>query len=227
MKIMNWQEFLRLAYPEHLKVEEFGKDIIFKSHRWMGLRFAYLFYILGMSGNFISIMRMLISLVSFYLISLILKDIVLLPLIGSFLLYGQNILDYSDGAVARASGKTSKLGKELEEIVNAYSRAVILILISVFTANVFIVAVTAFSSLVLINFRIELRTKILGNILFLKLLYKIMLSIQFMLFILPMLIVLTGIWDWQIVILSYIIAGFYILLAIIWVFLCIFKKNTE
>ena len=223
---MNWRQFLKVAYPEDLAIEESSKDIIFKSHRWMGLRLAYIFYRLGMSGNFISISRMLISIVAFYFISLILKGSVGLPLIGTFLLYGQNILDYSDGAVARASGKVSKLGKELDEIVNVYSRMVILVLISVFTKNAFVVAVTAFSSLVLINFRTELRNNILNGMILIKLLYKVVLSIQFMLFILPLLVVSNNIWDWEIVIFSYVVVGFYISLAILWFFLCIWKKSS-
>jgi len=223
---MNWRQFIKVAYPEDLAIEESGKDIIFKSHRWLGLRLAYIFYRLGMSGNFISISRMLISVFSFYLISLTLKGDVRLPLIGTFLLYGQNILDYSDGAVARASGKASKLGKELEEIVNAYSRAVILVLISVFTKNAFVVAATAFSSLILINFRVGLRNKILNGFIFIKLLYKVILSIQFMLFILPLLLVLNNIWDWEAVTFSYVVVSFYISLAILWVFLCICKKDS-
>lgn len=225
-KQMNWKQFLKVAYPENLAIEESHKDIIFRSHRWIGLRFAYIFYQLGMSGNFISISRMLISLISFYLISLVVKGSVWLPLTGAFLLYGQNILDYSDGAVARASGKASKLGKELEESVNAYSRGVILVLISVFTKNVFVVVATAFSSFILIDFRVGLRNKILHNIKFVKLFYRIVLSIQFMLFILPLLAVLNNILKWHIVIFSYIVAGFYALLAILWFFLCIWRKDN-
>ena len=223
---MNWKQFLKVAYPEHLRIEESSKDIIFKSHRWIGLRLAYIFYRLGISGNFISISRILISLVSFYLISLILDGNIRLPLIGTFLLYGQNILDYSDGAVARASGKVSKLGEELDEIVNAYSRAVILVLISAFTKNIFFIAVTAFSSFILINFRIKFIDKILRALGFIKLIYKIALSIQFMLFILPLMIVLNNILGWEIVRFSYAVVNFYILLAILWFFLCIWKKDS-
>lgn len=223
---MDWKQFFKVAYPESLAIEESHKDIIFRSHRWTGLRLAYIFYRLGMSGNFISISRMSISIISFYLISLAVKGSVWLPLIGVFLLYGQNILDYSDGAVARASGKASKLGKELEESVNVYSRGVILVLISVFTKNVFIVAATAFSSFVLVHFRVGLRNKILHNIKSVKLFYRIVLSIQFMLFVLPMLIVLNNTLKWHIIIFSYIVAGFYALLAILWLFLCIWRKDN-
>lgn len=222
---MNWEQFLKVAYPEKLVIEESHKDIIFRSHRWIGLRLAYIFYQIGMSGNFISVSRIVISFISFYLISLALKGNIWLPLIGAFLLYGQNILDYSDGAVARASGKVSKLGKELEESVNDYSRGVILILISAFTKNTFIVAATALSSFILINFRRGLRNEILGGIKLIRLVYKIILSIQFMLFILPVLVVLNNILNWHIVIFSYIIVSFYSLLAILWFFLCIRRKD--
>ena len=226
---MKWKQFLEVAHPEEMAIEESSKNIIFRSHRWIGLRSGYVFYQLGMSANFISIGRMFISIISFYFISLAIKEIIWMPLIGAFLLYGQNILDYSDGAVARASGKTTKLGKALDEIVNVASRGGILVLVGAFTENIFIIAVSAFSAFILINFRHALRNKIRQNKKFkaVNSFYRIVLSLQFMLFILPLLIVLNIISSFDLVIFSYIVVWFYIVLAILWILLCVCGKNNS
>jgi len=92
---MNWKQFLNVAHPEKMAAEESQRNILFRSHRWVGLRFGYVFYKLGMSANFISISRILISIISFYFISFAKNKSVWMPFIGTFLLYGQNILDYS------------------------------------------------------------------------------------------------------------------------------------
>ena len=122
--MMNWKKFVEIAWPEDRAVEESHRDIafLFRSHRWVGLRFAYLFYLLRMSANFISVNRMFISLVSFYFLSLAIQGNIWLPFMGVLLLYGQNILDYSDGSVARASGKVNLLGKVLDDVVDTFSR---------------------------------------------------------------------------------------------------------
>ncbi len=226
--MMNWKQFLEIAWPEDLAIEESHRDIIFlfRSHRWVGLRFAYLFYLLRMSANFISVNRMFISLVSFYFLSLAVRGNIWLPVIGAFLLYGQNILDYSDGAVARASGKVSKLGEVLDDVIDTFSRGCILVLVGAFTESVFVVAISVSSSFILINFRNDAGTKISDGIMFkaIGLFYRIVLSPQAILFILPLLIALNNVLNWQIVTFSYIVTGFYTGLAVLWLLLCLWKK---
>ena len=226
--MMNWKKFVEIAWPEDLAIKESHRDIIFvfRSHRWIGLRFAYLFYLLRMSGNSISVNRMFISLVSFYFLSLAIQGNIWLPLMGAFLLYGQNILDYSDGAVARASGKVSELGWALDEIVNTFSRGCILVLIGAFTESVFVVTISAFSSFILIHFRKYAGTKISDGPIFkaIEFFYRFVFSMQVMLFIVPLLIVLSNILNWQIIVFSYIVVGFYAGLAILWLLLCLWKK---
>lgn len=227
-KMMNWKQFLEIAWPEDLAIEESHRDIIFlfRSHRWIGLRLAYLFYLLRISANFVSLNRMFMSLVSFYFLSLAIQGNIWLPFMGVLLLYGQNILDYSDGSVARASGKVNLLGKVLDDVVDTFSRGCILVLIGAFTESVFVVTISVFSSFILINFRNDAGTKISDGTMFkaVESFYRIILCPQTMLFILPLLIVLNNILNWQIVIFSYIVVGFYAGLAILWLSLCLWKR---
>lgn len=224
---MKWKQFLIIAYPKDLAVEESHKNIIYRSYRWLGLRFAYLFYHLRISANAISVGRLFISLVSLYFLSLAIQGNIWLPFIGAFLLFGQNILDYADGVVARASGKTSKLGGILDGIVNSFSRGAILVLFGVFTGSVSVIIVSAFSLFILINFRDEVRVKIsnVGIFKVLALLYRVSLSIEAMLFILPLLIAFSNLINWSIVLFSYIIVSFYAGLASLWLLLCLGEKQ--
>ena len=225
---MNWKKFLEIAWPEDLAIRKSHGDIIcvYRSHRWIGLRLAYLFYLLRISANFVSLNRMFMSLVSFYFLSLAIQGNIWLPFMGVLLLYGQNILDYSDGSVARASGKVTLLGEALDEIVNTFSRGCILVLVGAFTESVFFITISAFSSFILIHFRKYVGTKILDGTIFeaIGLFYRIIFSMQVMLFILPLLIVLSNILNWQIIVFSYIVVGFYAGLAILWLLLCLWKK---
>ena len=227
-RIMSWKQFLNAAYPKKMALEESHKHIIFRSHRWMGLRFGYVFYKLGMSANFISICRILMSIISLYFISLAKRGSVWMPLTGAFLLYGQNILDYADGVVARASGKTSPFGKALDEIVNAASRGSILVLTASFTGNIFVIVLSAFSAFILINFREALENEIIRDtkLKVVKPFYRVILSIQFMLFILPLLIVLNNILNLNLILLSYILTLFYTTIAMTWLLLCFRKRNN-
>jgi len=226
---MNWEQFLKVAYPEDLRIEDIQKrTAIFRWNRWMGLCLAYLFYHLRISANFISIGRVFISLISFYFIFLTIRGDVLLPLIGAFLLYSQNILDQSDGAVARARGTVSKLGEELDAISTDVSRFVILVLLAAFTGNILIVIISTFVSYFLVTVRNNfIRSKTAYDIEFkgFAIFFRIIFSIQVMLFILPLLIVLTNILNWPIATFSYIVIGFYAVIVIFWFSLCVWRKK--
>lgn len=224
---MEWKQFIVIAYPEDLAVEESHRNVIFRIYRWLGLRFAYLLYHLRMSANFISVSRMFISIVGLYFLSSAIQGNILLPFIGAFLLYGQNILDYADGAVARASGRVSKLGGVLDGIANSFSRGAILVLFGAFTGSIFLVVISAFSLFILINFRAEVGAKISNTATFkaLELLYRISLSIEVMLFALPLFFALSNFIGWSMATFSCIIVDSYAGLAILWLSLCLWKKQ--
>jgi len=226
---MKWQQFLKLAYPENLRVEDDKeRTIIYIWHRWAGLYLGYLVYHIGISANFISIVRIFIAFISLYLISFVIKGEILIPFIGVFLLYSQHILDKVDGVIARARGTASKLGERLDGIGNSFSRCAILILLAAFTGNIAFVIFATLVSYVLVNVRDDfIRTKIAYDteVKGFAIFFRIVFSIQVMLFILPLLIVLTNIFNWQIVIFSYIITSFYAGLVAFWFLLCLLKKK--
>lgn len=228
---MNWEQFLKVAYPEDLRTEDVQeRTIIFRWHRWVGLCLAYIFYHLRISANFIGIGRIFMALISLYFISLVMRGEALLPLIGVFLLYGQNILDQSDGAVARARGTVSKLGEGLDNIATDVSRFSILVLLTAFTGNIFLIVTSIFVSYLLVVVRNEfIRAKIAYDTEFkgFAIFFRVIFSIQVMLFILPLFIILINILNWQIATFSYIAIGIYAGLVVFWFSLCFWRNRYK
>lgn len=224
---MKWQQFLKLAYPEDLKKEDDQeRTIIYKWHRWIGLFLGYLVYHLGISANFIGISRIFIALVSLYLISFVKEGKVLIPFIGLFLLYGQHILDKVDGVIARARGTVNELGAKLDGIGNSFSRFAILVLLAAFTEKIAFILFAVLVSYVLVRVRDEFiranlayDTRFKGFAIF----FRVIFSIQVMLFILPLLIVLINVFNWEIVTFSYIVISFYAITTAFWFLLSFWK----
>lgn len=226
---MRWQRYLELAYPEPIRTEYSQKNIIHKIHRWIGLYLGYFLYHLGMSGNMIDILRILISAVALYMISFLLAGDKLWPMIGAFLLYGQNLLDAADGSVARARNELTKIGAELDQIVNESSMGAILILIGVLTQNMAVAIINIFSVFILLVLRKRTGSELPLGLGFsvIKAGYRFFLFIQTMLFIIPFILALVNIFNSPAVSsVNYIISFFYLFLAVLWLALCLlFKRN--
>jgi len=65
---MKWIPFKSAAYPPEFSVTEKDKSVFWHINRWVGLRFAYLFYLLGFSANFLSIVRVGLAALGLYLV---------------------------------------------------------------------------------------------------------------------------------------------------------------
>jgi phosphatidylglycerophosphate synthase len=229
-KIMNWQQFLKVAYPDDLRKEDSEKrTAFFRYHRRIGLYLGYLFYHLGITANFIGISRIFIALFSLFLISLAIQGNILLPFIGIFLLYGQHILDQTDGVVARAAGTVNKLGAILDGIANSFSRYAILILLAAFTGNLpfllLAVLVAHLSGSIRAKFimnKIAYDTEFKGFATF----FRVVFSIQAMLFILPVSIVLINLLNWSLISFSYITVSFYAVITFFWSLLSFYKNKS-
>jgi len=224
---MEFKEFLKLAYPEELARAEKSKDILFKTHRWLGLRAAFVFYQIGLSANFLSIMRALIAFVGLYFISSISQGKILVPLIGTMLLYGQYILDQADGPIARASNKVSKLGAELDDLATDAARLTILVIGAALSRNIVLIAFSAFIGYLAVTFRNKLIT---AGIAYdsqaqgLALLFRIIFSAHMMLFVLPLTLILGVFLNLEMAVLSYAITGFYSVAVFLWSLPLVYKK---
>ena len=223
---MKWEQFLSAAYPNDLALEESHRGMVYRANRWVGIRFAYAFHRLGISANFISVMRLFISVVSLFLISTIRDGNTWLPVVGVLLLAWQVNLDFADGAVARLQGKACKIGEEIDGLANAASRAAILVLLGILTGNTYMTIVGAFSAYVVVVFGQKIRISTPSKqYMAQEFVSRKLLSVIVMVLVLPTIIVLHGILGWNVVVFAYCVSGVYAGLSVRCLVMCICKAG--
>ena len=218
---MKWIAFRSAAYPPAFSVTEKDNSVIFHVNRWVGLRFAYLFYHLGFSANLLSIIRVALAALGLYLVFYHWLDNNYDPVIGIFLLAWQVNLDFADGAIARVSNKSSALGEKIDGLANDFARGALLILISISTGWNYLFIIGMAASFILVKFFTEtfaLVDKYYGwsQYPFSVKLVRKLLSVPIMVVALPTIIAILNIIDYQITLVALLITTIYTLLAISW-----------
>jgi phosphatidylglycerophosphate synthase len=227
---MKWIVFKSSAYPHDFSIVEkdnwkqnWGQlfSIIMHINRWVGLRFAYLFYHLGFSANLLSIVRVVLAAVGLYLVFYHSFESIYGPLIGIFLLAWQVNLDFADGAIARVLNKTSALGEKLDGLANDFARGGVLILISICTGIDYLFIMGIVSTIILIKLFSETFSFVEKNYSWLEYPYFVkvirkLLSVPVMVVVLPMIICVSDILGYQKTIFSLVLTIAYTLIAISW-----------
>ena len=219
---MKWIAFKSAAYPPEFSVTEKDKSVFWHINRWVGLRFAYLFYLLGFSANFLSIVRVGLAALGLYLVFYPWFSDIYDPVIGIFLLVWQVNLDFADGSINRVvNGKPTLIGLNIDGLANDVARGAVLILISFSAATNYLFIIGIVTSFILIKFLAEtfaLVEKYYGWSQYpfpIKLLRKL-LSVPLMVVALPTIIATLNILDYQITLVALLITTIYTLLAISW-----------
>ena len=219
---MKWVEFKSAAYPSTFSATEKDKSVFWHINRWVGLRFAYLFYHLGFSANFLSIMRVALAALGLYLVFYPLFSKIFDPVIGIFLLVWQVNLDFSDGSINRVvNGKPTLIGVNIDGLANDVARGAVLILISLSTEINYLFMIGLVTSFILIKFLAEtfaLVERYYGWSQYpfsIKLLRKL-LSVPLMVVVLPTIIAILNILNYQLTLVALLITTIYTLLAISW-----------
>jgi len=219
---MKWIAFKSAAYPPEFSVTEKDKSVLWHMNRWVGLRFAYLFYLLGFSANFLSIVRVGLAALGLYLVFYPWFSDIYDPVIGIFLLVWQVNLDFADGSINRVvNGKPTLIGLNIDGLANDVARGAVLILISFSAATNYLFIIGIVTSFILIKFLAEtfaLVEKFYGWSQYpfpIKLLRKL-LSVPLMVVALPTIIAILNILDYQITLVAMLITTIYALLAISW-----------
>ena len=219
---MKWIAFKSVAYPSTLSATEKDKSIFWHINRWVGLRFAYLFYLLGFSANFLSIVRVGLAALGLYLVFYPWFSDIYDPVIGIFLLVWQVNLDFADGSINRVvNGKPTLIGLNIDGLANDVARGAVLILISFSAGTNYLFMIGLVTSFILIKFLAEtfaLVERYYGWSQYpfsIKLLRKL-LSVPLMVVALPTIIATLNILDYQITLVALLITTIYTLLAISW-----------
>ena len=219
---MSWTEFLVLAFPESMAEAEATRSFVWKINRKVGLRFAYLFFNIGFSGNMLSSFRVLIALAGFILLSMVIKNNMFLPFLGVILLAFQVHLDFADGAIARVQGKSSEFGEKLDGLANVAVRAAMIIFFGYLSENLYCFWASVFSGVVLSHFWditspffvIEKKyTRI-------RKLYKLSSSVIIMVIVIPFCIAVLNFLGASLLAISYLLIWVYACLALFWLVLC-------
>jgi len=219
---MKWIAFKSAAYPPEFSVTEKDKSVFWHINRWVGLRFAYLFYALGFSANFLSIVRVGLAALGLYLVFYDLFSGIYDPVIGIFLLVWQVNLDFADGSINRVvNGRPTLIGLNIDGLANDVARGAVLILISFSAGTNYLFIIGIVTSFILIKFLAEtfaLVEKFYGWSQYpfpIKLLRKL-LSVPLMVVALPAIIATLNILDYQITLVALLITTIYTMLAISW-----------
>ena len=219
---MKWIAFKSAAYPPEFSVTEKDKSVFWHINRWVGLRFAYLFYLLGFSANFLSIVRVGLSALGLYLVFYPWFSDIYDPVIGIFLLVWQVNLDFADGSINRVvNGKPTLIGLNIDGLANDVARGAVLILISLSTEINYLFMIGLVTSFILIKFLAETFALVEGYYGWsqypfpIKLLRKL-LSVPLMVVALPTIIATLNILDYEITLVALLITTIYTFLAISW-----------
>ena len=219
---MKWIVFKSAAYPSTFSVTEKDKSIFWHINRWVGLRFAYLFYHLGFSANLLSIFRVFLAALGLYLVFYPWFSKIFDPVIGIILLVWQVNLDFADGSINRVvNGKPTLIGLNIDGLANDVARGAVLILISFSTGTNYLFMLGLVTSFILIKFLAETFTLVEGYYgwsqypFSIKLLRKL-LSVPLMVIALPTIIAVLNILDYHTTLVTLLITAIYTLLAISW-----------
>ena len=219
---MKWIAFKSAAYPPEFSVTEEDKFVFWHLNRWVGIRFAYLFYLLGFSANLLSIVRVALAALGLYLVFYPWFSDIYDPVIGIFLLVWQVNLDFADGSINRVvNGKPTLIGVNIDGLANNVARGAVLILISLSTEINYLLMIGLVTSFILIKFLAETFAMVEEYYgwsqypLPIKLLRKL-LSVPIMVVALPTLLAISNILEYQSMVVALLITTIYTLLAISW-----------
>ncbi len=150
---MQWNEFYQKAVPEEIRLREAGKNPFVTWSRWFSSREAYLLYHLGITGNMVSLFRVVLALVSLFLFSRFRVGDLPAATLGVVLMAWQLNLDGVDGALARARGEASDFGTAIDNLGIDYSRAAFWILVAAMTEHTSLILVSFLAAHLLVTFK--------------------------------------------------------------------------
>lgn len=229
-----------MKYSEFQKRLFLGKSVFdrkeFDFHtnlvKWFALRFAYVLFHMRISANALDIFALFGSVAGFILLSC--KNLPLsLHLIGIFSIYLHVLVDFIDGALAKARDEMSQIGDKLDHfgcriarfammiLIVGYLNSMIYLIIMVFCAGVLIFLYPETESCYSQRNWIQFVKKIFVN-------RFSFLSVRYMLFASPLILLFLIHFKVEyLIIYSMIMSFIYFIMAIVWLAICafIYEKN--
>ena len=147
---MNYSNYMDKVYPYKESIwQREGKGPVWKVGKVLGLRLAYLLYLIGFSANLLDVIGILTSLVALAL-WLHGPNYPVYWVTGILLYYFCPFFDFVDGALARAVNKTSEIGAILDDVGPDVSRVLIVVFLAERTGNKYLLILGALSAYILV-----------------------------------------------------------------------------
>lgn len=232
--MMTFVEFQSKSFPQKSVFERPQFDPMTNAVKWVAMRFGYLLYCLGWTANMVDVAGLALSLAGFILMGTALSGHRVLPLLGIALLYFHIFIDFVDGPIAKAREECGPIGALLDNIGCNIDRFALLVLLGIFAGGPTWILVNTFVAGILIFFMPPARREFSDDG-WAGVLCKIychkysLLSVRFMLVILPLFLGVAILSRWNLVAISRWLAAVYSLATAGWLILCIpnYGKKDE
>jgi len=156
----DYKYFLSKAYPDSKRKFDEGLTILGRIYRPIGVKVGYIAWKLGLSGNAVTAIRIIMVLIGFFLLTISGRSALGFRLLGFFLIWISKILDYADGVVARANNSVSVFGQKFDELSDQpVSQGMMLSLIACYTGYVFLIPYSIFLEFVIHRLGEPLQTR--------------------------------------------------------------------
>jgi phosphatidylglycerophosphate synthase len=229
---MDFDEFQSKAFPERSVFNRKQFDFTTNLVKWFAMRFAYMLYRMGSTANLLDFLGLLVAVVSFGLLAGAAvgeKGLVVLGVAG---LYLHLFIDFADGPIAKARGNCSAIGAALDNMGADIDRMALLVLFGVFTGSPYWILLNAFAGFILLVFLPHTSTHLskegwTGTLVKFYTGRFSLIGCRFMLAILPLLLMVLVLLNLGIELFSQIVSGFYAVVAVLWLLICIVPSENS
>lgn len=218
---MTWAEFERKAVPEEIRQREAQKNIFVPLSRWVAVREAFVLHHLGVTGNMVSLFRLVLCVVALVLFARFADGALGAAMAGVGLMAWQLNLDGVDGSLARAQDRVSSVGDALDNLGIDYARTCFWVLAGAMTGDLRMVILTVLAGYLLVPFRQYAAIRAGGRF---DSLARYFMYIPVLWVIVPAVMIGLVALGARPVLVSYAVAWFYVGLAVLW-FLVLLRNN--
>lgn len=223
---MTYAEFFAKVFPGRSVFDRAEYDFVTNAVKWLGLRLAYLLYRTGASANQIDVVGIVITVASFCALATATEGYGILPLAGLFGLYLHVFLDFADGAVARATGSASNVGKHLDNLGGDLDRFLMFLILGLYAGSTQLLIANAAAAAIFVIFVPATVTALDDSALarFVARMYTgrfSLLGCRFMLAVLPLLMLLVAFFTSRLREVATAVSILYIAGAFLWLVVCL------
>ena len=221
---MTWKEFESKAVPEDIRLRESQKNVFVPLSRWVSTREAFVLHHLGVTGNMVSLFRVVLAVLALLLYAKFADGDLELAIAGVALMIWQLNLDGVDGALARAQDNVSDFGNALDNLGIDYARTCFWVLVGAMTGDIRMVVLTVLTGHLLVPFRQSDAAAGSGKV---DRLVGYLTYIPVLWVIVPVFMVVLLAAGVPAVSITYGVAWFYVTLALIWFVACLCQNLLQ